>query len=104
MAEPIAFSRRAFDPIRKIYTSKYVVDQERQAGEDHPVALILYAGKKKETVEYLNLGEKGIHVAEYLTDLPDWKLLEQRFHAAVVRARERLAAQEHPAPPPKKKR
>jgi predicted nuclease of restriction endonuclease-like (RecB) superfamily len=67
---------------------------ERHAGEERPIALILCAGRKKETVEYLDLGGKGIHVAEYLTDLPPRELLEQRLHAAVVRARQRLAAGE----------
>jgi predicted nuclease of restriction endonuclease-like (RecB) superfamily len=75
---------------------------ERQAAEDRPVALILCAGAKAETVEYLDLGDKGIHVAEYLTDLPDRRVLEQRLHAAVARARERLAAPALPATPRKK--
>lgn len=75
---------------------------ERQAGEERPVALILCAGAKKETVAYLDLGEKGIHVAEYLTDLPDKVWLQSRLHAAVVRARERLAAESPPTLPRKK--
>jgi len=71
---------------------------ERQPGEDRPMALILCAGNKKETIEYLDLGEKGIHVAEYLTELPDKELLQRRLHAAVVRARERLTTEVPPAP------
>lgn len=71
---------------------------ERQAGEDRPMALILCAGNKKETIEYLDLGEKAIHVAEYLTDLPDKELLQRRLHAVVVRARERLTTEPQPAP------
>lgn len=67
---------------------------ERQKGEEKPIALILCAGKKKETVEYLGLGEKGIHVAEYLTALPPRELLEQRLHTAVVRARRQFDALE----------
>ena len=65
---------------------------DRQPGEDAPVALILCAGAKKETAEYLDLGGKGIHVAEYLTQLPPPHLLAKRLHTAVRRARERLAA------------
>ena len=64
---------------------------ERQAGEDSPIALILCAGKKRETVEYLNLGASGIHVAEYLTELPSRELLTKRLHEAVRLARLRLA-------------
>jgi predicted nuclease of restriction endonuclease-like (RecB) superfamily len=64
---------------------------ERQDGEEAPLALILCAGKKRETVEYLDLGRSGIHVAEYLTELPPRELLERRLHQAVARARARLA-------------
>jgi predicted nuclease of restriction endonuclease-like (RecB) superfamily len=63
---------------------------ERQEGEETPLALILCAGGKRETVEYLDLGRSGIHVAEYLTELPPRELLEQRLHQAVARARARL--------------
>lgn len=64
---------------------------ERQAGEGKPLALILCAGKKQETVEYLDLGASGIHIAEYLTELPPRELLAKRLHDAVIKARHRLA-------------
>lgn len=64
---------------------------ERQEGEGKPIGLILCAGKKRETVEVLELEPRGIHVAEYLTELPPRELLEQRLHEAVLRARKRLA-------------
>ena len=63
---------------------------ERQEGEEKPIGLILCAGKKRETVEVLELEPRGIHVAEYLTELPPREVLEQRLHEAVVRARLRL--------------
>jgi len=63
---------------------------ERQPGEDSPLAIILCAGKKRETVEYLDLGRSGIHVAEYLTELPPRLILQQRFHEAIAQARARL--------------
>jgi predicted nuclease of restriction endonuclease-like (RecB) superfamily len=62
---------------------------ERQTGEEAPVAIILCAGKKRETVEYLDLGRSGIHVAEYLTELPPREVLRERFHKAVATARAR---------------
>jgi predicted nuclease of restriction endonuclease-like (RecB) superfamily len=63
---------------------------ERQPGEDPPLAIILCAGKKQETVEYLDLGRSGIHVAEYLTELPPREVLRERFHQALATARARL--------------
>ena len=63
---------------------------ERQPGEEPPLAIILCAGKKRETVEYLDLGRSGIHVAEYLTELPPRELLRERFHRALALTRARL--------------
>jgi len=63
---------------------------ERQPGEESPVAMILCAGKKQETVEYLDLGRRGIHVAEYLTDLPPREVLRERFQRALATARGRI--------------
>jgi len=63
---------------------------ERQPGEERPIAIILCAGKKRETVEYLDLGRSGIHVAEYLTELPPREVLRERFHQALATARARL--------------
>ena len=63
---------------------------ERQPDEAPPIAIILCAGKKRETVEYLDLGKSGIHVAEYLTALPPREVLRARFRRAVAVARARL--------------
>lgn len=63
---------------------------ERKPGEELPIGMILCASKRQETVELLELHKSGIHVAEYLTELPPRKLLEQRLHAAIVHARARL--------------
>jgi predicted nuclease of restriction endonuclease-like (RecB) superfamily len=74
---------------------------ERQPGEDAPLAIILCAGKKKETVEYLDLGPRGIHVAEYLTELPSPEFLRERFRRALATTRARLenrtAGEDQPA-------
>jgi hypothetical protein len=72
---------------------------ERQPGEEAPVAIILCAGKKRETVEYLDLGRSGIHVAEYVTELPPREVLRERFHHALAAARARLEQRE-PSPGP----
>ena len=43
-------------------------------------------------VEILDLGRSGIHVAEYLTELPPRDVLRERFHQALLAARARVAA------------
>ena len=73
---------------------------ERQPGEEKPIGLILCAGKKAERVEYLDLDRDGVHLAEYLTELPPRELLQQRLHEAVIHAKARLeqrAMEEKPA-------
>jgi predicted nuclease of restriction endonuclease-like (RecB) superfamily len=64
---------------------------ERQPSEQAPLGIILCAGKKREMVEYLDLDTRGIHVAEYLTELPPREMLEARLHRAIEAARNRLA-------------
>jgi len=65
---------------------------DRQPGEEPPLGLILCSGRSTECIELLRLEERGIRVAEYLTELPPRKVLEQKLKAAVAIARERLAA------------
>jgi predicted nuclease of restriction endonuclease-like (RecB) superfamily len=72
----------------QLYLS-WIDRHERRPEEEKPLGLILCAGKKTERVEYLDLGRDGIHVAEYLTELPPRELLQRRLHEAVVRARAR---------------
>ena len=47
-------------------------------------------------MEYLDLGRSGIHVAEYLTELPPREVLRKRFHQAVTIARARLEQRDTP--------
>jgi predicted nuclease of restriction endonuclease-like (RecB) superfamily len=65
---------------------------ERQPGEESPLGIILCAGKKEEQIELLELSRSGIHVAEYLTELPPRELLAERLQRAVKIARARLEA------------
>lgn len=69
---------------------RWLERNERQPGEDPPLAIILCAGKKRETVEYLDLGRSGIHVAEYMTELPPRELLQSKLHESLAIARQRL--------------
>jgi predicted nuclease of restriction endonuclease-like (RecB) superfamily len=69
---------------------------DMQPGEDPPIGLILCAGKSEDHVTLLRLDQGGIRVAQYLTELPPRELLEKKLHAAVIRAREKLARQNDP--------
>jgi hypothetical protein len=40
--------------------------------------------------ELLELGSSGIHVAEYLTEIPSRDVLQGKLHEAIVRSRARL--------------
>ncbi|MDE7437334.1 MAG: PDDEXK nuclease domain-containing protein [Muribaculaceae bacterium] len=60
------------------------------AGENKPIGLILCAGKNEEHVELMHLSDSNIRIAEYLTKLPDRKLIEQKLQQAIERARNRL--------------
>jgi len=70
---------------------RWLDKHERQTSEEPPLGIILCAGKKRETVEYLDLDARGIHVAEYLTELPRREILQERLRQAIEAARSRLA-------------
>ncbi|MBS0368108.1 MAG: DUF1016 family protein [Proteobacteria bacterium] len=70
---------------------KWLDKHERQPGEEAPIGLILCAESSREQVELLQMHKDGITVAEYWTELPPKAELEQRLHAALLDARERLA-------------
>lgn len=78
---------------------RWLAKHEQQPGEDSPLGIILCAGKKTEQIELLELGQSGIHVAEYLTALPPRELLRQKLHAAIEISRARLEAKEGDAQP-----
>lgn len=62
---------------------RWLEKNEMQAGEETPIGLILCAEGNKEQIELLQLHRAGIKVAEYLTELPDRKLLERKLHQAI---------------------
>lgn len=63
---------------------------EKNPGEESPIGIILCAEKSNETVELLELDQSGIHVAQYLTQLPSKDILEEKLHLAIQRAKNRL--------------
>ena len=70
---------------------KWLNKYEKQNGEEYPIGLILCAEASSEQIELLEMDKNGIMVAEYWTELPPKKELEQKIHHALVAARERIA-------------
>jgi predicted nuclease of restriction endonuclease-like (RecB) superfamily len=70
---------------------KWLNRYERQEGEKEPVGLILCAETNKEQVELLEMHRDGILVAEYWTEMPPKKELENKLHQLLFEARERIA-------------
>ena len=70
---------------------RWLEKHEMLAGENLPIGLILCAYKNEEHVELLQLEKSNIKVAEYLTHLPDLKLLESKLHQSIERAKNRMA-------------
>ena len=69
---------------------RYLKKHESVAGEKAPIGLILCSGKKQELVELLELDKSGIRIAEYLTELPPKKLLEEKLIKAIQLAKNKL--------------
>jgi len=62
---------------------RWLEKNEMQDGEETPMGLILCTEGNKEQIELLQLDKAGIKVAEYLTELPSKKLLQQKLHQAL---------------------
>jgi predicted nuclease of restriction endonuclease-like (RecB) superfamily len=67
---------------------RYLNKNERKAGEESPIGLILCSEGNTEHIEYLMLEESDIKVAQYFTQLPDKKTLSEKLHKAIAVARE----------------
>ena len=69
---------------------KWLDKYEKQKDELPPIGLILCAESSREQIELLEMHKDGIMVAEYWTELPPKKQLEEKIHAILIDARERL--------------
>lgn len=69
---------------------------ERREGENEPLGLILCAEKKHEHIELLELDKSGIHVAQYLTELPPRNVLEEKLRKSIALAKEKHARLDDP--------
>ena len=69
---------------------KWLDKYEKQKDELPPIGLILCAESSREQIELLEMHKDGIMVAEYWTELPPKKQLEEKIHAILIDARERI--------------
>jgi predicted nuclease of restriction endonuclease-like (RecB) superfamily len=69
---------------------RWLEKYDMQTGEETPLGLILCAEGHSEQVELLQLENVGIKIAEYLTELPDKKVLKQKLHTTIEQNKKRL--------------
>ena len=80
-----------FDPAYKGQMEWYLnwLDKnERFHHESKPMGIILCAGKDHDDIEYLEMDKTGIHVAQYLTEMPPREILEAHLRKAMTIAKE----------------
>jgi len=80
-----------FDPAYKGQMEWYLnwLDKnERLSHEKKPMGIILCAGKDHDDIEYLEMDKTGIHVAQYLTEMPPKAILESHLRKAIAIAKE----------------
>jgi hypothetical protein len=69
---------------------RWLEKNEMQQGEKKPIGLILCAEGSSQQIELLQLDKAGIKVAQYLTELPDKKLLQQKIQQAITISKQQL--------------
>jgi len=72
---------------------KWIDKYEKAENENPPIGLILCAETSREQIELLEMHKDGIMVAEYWTELPPKKQLEQKIHSILIEAKERIEQQ-----------
>lgn len=72
---------------------RWLAKHETEPGEEPPLGLILCAEGSREQIELLELGRSGIHVAQYLTELPPKDVLKRKLHEAIARSQMALENQ-----------
>lgn len=68
---------------------KWLDKHERRPGEGKPLGIIICSDKDQEDLELLELGKNGIHVSQYLAELPPRKLFEKKLWDVIENAREK---------------
>ncbi len=62
---------------------RWLEKYEMRAHEELPIGLILCADNKTEIMELLMIDEKRIRVANYMTEMPEAKIIKQKLHKAI---------------------
>lgn len=58
---------------------RWLQKNETNEGEEPPIAIILCASKNDEEIELLEVDKSGIHVGQYLTQLPPKELFKKNY-------------------------
>ncbi|MFN8394276.1 MAG: PDDEXK nuclease domain-containing protein [Bacteroidia bacterium] len=69
---------------------RWLAKYEQHPNELPPIGIILCADKDEELVQLLEMDQNGIHVAEYLTELPSIEVLQSKLKLAIEMSRRRL--------------
>lgn len=69
---------------------RWLEKNEKIEGENSPIGLILCTDKNEEHVELMQLERSNIRIADYLTELPEKKLLASKLQQSVERARNKM--------------
>jgi len=62
---------------------RWLEKYEKEDDENSPIGIILCADKQSEQIELLELNKSNIHVAQYLTVLPDKEILHKKLQLAI---------------------
>ena len=80
-----------FDPAHKGQMEWYLnwlAQNEQLEHENRPLGIILCAGKDQDDIEYLQMDKTNIHIAQYVTKLPEKAKLEKKLYLAIETAKE----------------
>lgn len=91
----ILYERTAISkkPEETIKNDLKLLNEENKMSTDYYIDLLFYHRKLRRLV-VIELGASGMHVAEYMTQLPPKELLQGKLHAAIERAREKFEYKE----------
>lgn len=81
---------------------RWLEEHEQEPKEESPLGLILCAEGGQESIALLRLDQSGIHVGQYLTELPPKEVLERKLHESIALSRalleERMERQRSKSP------